>query len=102
MTSQPINNLGELIKMKDFDVVTFASTSAALKAERVMKESGRMFVIIPTPREISTSCGLSLKVAPGDLEDACMILKTSEVGIENVFQLRMEGNIRSVTQLNKP
>ncbi len=92
--------MGELIRMKEYGVITFNSTSDALKAERVMQQAGNFFVVIPTPREISTSCGLSVKVTPGDIKLASQLLRSAGVVVEGVYQIFIEGSNRVVTALD--
>lgn len=46
---------------KLFYCLTFDSTHYAIKIEKRMKEAALNGVMIPTPREVSASCGLSLK-----------------------------------------
>ncbi len=77
-----------LIKLKDYGVFTFISTSHALKAERVLKNASAEFLMIPTPRQISTSCGLSVKVTEDDLEPNWDILRENRVEIESTYLVR--------------
>jgi Protein of unknown function (DUF3343) len=41
-------------------LVTFESTNLALKTERALKDAGIPCAVIPTPREITSECGISL------------------------------------------
>jgi hypothetical protein len=41
-------------------LLTFDSTSVALKTERLLKDAQIPCAVIPTPLEISAECGLSL------------------------------------------
>lgn len=41
-------------------LVTFDSTNLALKTERALKNAGIPCAVIPTPREITSECGISL------------------------------------------
>ena len=50
-----------------FYVLSFDSTSHAIQSEKRIKESFEI-VTIPTPREISGSCGLSIKFLSSDPE----------------------------------
>jgi len=51
---------------KEFYIISFDSTHKAIKTER---ELNKLDVeLIPTPREISASCGLSLKFYKKDSE----------------------------------
>lgn len=62
--------LRQLIKLKDYCCLVFASAQQALAAEHVVDSRALPAIIIPTPRNISASCGLSLKCR---LEDEEMI-----------------------------
>ncbi|NLV15741.1 MAG: DUF3343 domain-containing protein [Syntrophomonadaceae bacterium] len=100
MNNQADGDIGSLIKLREYGVVTFMSTSSALKAERVMKAAERTFLVIPTPREISTSCGLSLKVVPEDINEFCQILREGGVDIDGVYHLSKDGRKTEVNRLN--
>jgi hypothetical protein len=85
-----------LFNLKDYCIFTFISTSHALKAERVLKEAAADFLIMPTPREISTSCGLAVKVAPGDQKPCYEILINKQVQVEGIYQVtEINGKTRS-------
>jgi len=100
LTENPLTGIGDLIKLHDYCVITFASTSGALKGERIMKAAERLFVIMPTPREVSTSCGLSLKVRPEDIEESYQVLREGGVEIVGVYRLNQSGNKKSITPLH--
>lgn len=77
----------ELFNLKEYGVLAFKSTSQALKAERVLKEAAADFLLIPTPRQISASCGLAVKVAPKDIETARAALLAGKVEIEGTYRI---------------
>lgn len=52
----------------DFYILSFASTHHAIAAERALKGSGIKVEIVPTPRDITASCGLSLRFSVDKLE----------------------------------
>lgn len=45
----------------DYYVVTFEATSHALRAERVLKQNDFHIFTVPTPRYLSSNCGIALK-----------------------------------------
>jgi len=59
---------------KLFYCLTFDSTHYAIKIEKRMKEAALKGVMIPTPREVSASCGLSLKFLEADKESMLSLL----------------------------
>lgn len=43
-------------------VLTFESIHKVLKAEKLLKRAGLGYEIVPTPREISSDCGMAIRV----------------------------------------
>jgi len=85
-----------LFKLQDYAVFTFKSTSQALKAERVLKNASAEFLMMPTPRPISTSCGLAVKAAPEHLRFYQEILVNHQIEIEGAFQVTtIDGKVHS-------
>jgi len=80
-----------LLKLKEYGLFTFISTAQALKAERVLKDQGMDHLMIPTPREISTSCGLSIKVLPQNRERCRMLLEVNQVTWERIYNISRQG-----------
>ena len=67
-------------------VVLFDSTSAALLAEKLLKERGLPYKIIPVPRHISSDCGVCIRVSATErtaVEDAL----TDRVEIQGILPL---------------
>ncbi len=89
----------ELLRSNNYALLTFASTSHALKAEKLLKSRQADFLVIPTLREISTSCGLSIKVAPANLPDYYNYLSGNKVLIEGTYQVAKEGKKNRVEQI---
>lgn len=56
-------------------LVAFKSTHHALAAEKALQEEDIDQVVIPTPQEISASCGLALKINPSDCPQTVSLLK---------------------------
>lgn len=53
-----------------FYVISFESTHAAMAANKALGALGRALTMIPTPREISAGCGMSLRFAADGDADA--------------------------------
>lgn len=53
----------------DAYVLAFESTHAAMAAMSALDAAGVRYAVIPTPREISAGCGMSLRFAPEQLAD---------------------------------
>ncbi|KUG03971.1 hypothetical protein ASZ90_018634 [hydrocarbon metagenome] len=80
-----------LMNIRNYGIITFGSTSYALKAEKIMKRMEKTFMVIPTPREISASCGLAIKLETGLLDEYLQILAREKVSVEEVYRIEEEG-----------
>ena len=47
--------------MAEYSVVLFYSTAHAIRAEKVLEGSGFRIKMIPTPRQLSSDCGMALR-----------------------------------------
>lgn len=47
--------------MSELSVVLFHSASHAIRAEKVLKQEGYEIKMIPTPRQLSSDCGMALR-----------------------------------------
>lgn len=61
--------------MKKEWLVAFHSTHHAIAAERLAKEQEWNMEMIPTPRDISASCGLSLRCTEPELVTADKVIE---------------------------
>ena len=50
-----------------YGVLLFESVSAALAAEKILKDRGIPNKLIPVPKHISSDCGVCLRLAADDL-----------------------------------
>lgn len=48
----------------NYFILTFQSTHHVLKAERALLSKGIKLDIIPTPKDISSECGMSIRIDP--------------------------------------
>lgn len=67
--------------------ISFLSTNYTLLAEKYLKENDVETMIIPTPREITKSCGMSIKIDFGDINRCKQILRENQVQILGVFSI---------------
>lgn len=49
--------------MDEYSVVLFHSPAHALHAEKVLKGAGFEYKLVPTPRQLSSDCGIALRFA---------------------------------------
>ena len=60
-------------------IIVFKSTHDAIKAKRTLDKALLDYEVLPTPKEISADCGISLRVAASVIEQALILLQAAEV-----------------------
>jgi hypothetical protein len=68
-------------------VVLFPSVHFALRAEKLMKQRGIPFKLIPVPRHISSDCGICLRFSWDQREEVEAVLKEAKVNVEGIHRL---------------
>ncbi len=74
------------MEIDQFGVVTFNSTHHAIKGESIFKSKEIAFKTIPTPREITLSCGLSIRFDINDLEKVKNLIESNELSIKGIYK----------------
>jgi len=70
-----------------YGVVLFHSTTHALRAEKVLQGAGVSTKMIPTPRQLSSDCGMALRFDPVDRMRVEEALKEGHVPINGIHEL---------------
>jgi len=73
--------------MSEFGVVLFHTTSAALRAEKVLQKAKVTTKLIPVPREFSSDCGIALRFVWAGHQAVLDELTTQRVEIASIHQL---------------
>jgi hypothetical protein len=74
--------------MADYSVVLFHSTAHALRAEKVLERSGVRIKLIPTPRQLSSDCGVALRFERAEEERVAAALAESQVPTNGIHPLQ--------------
>lgn len=67
-------------------VTTFMSTQYAIQAEEVFKENNISFKTIPTPREITYSCGLAIMFELEDVDLVKKLVEEEKLSIDSLYK----------------
>jgi hypothetical protein len=73
--------------MTRHSVVLFHSTAHAIRAEKVLEEAGLAIKMIPTPRQLSSDCGMALRFGRVDEERVAVLLEENRVPINGIHAL---------------
>jgi hypothetical protein len=70
-----------------YAVILVASTSHALRIEKILEKAEIPCKLIPVPRQLSSDCGSCVRILQSDKEQTLRELETAKVGIEGVHDI---------------
>jgi hypothetical protein len=73
--------------MAEHSVVLFHSSAHAIRAEKVLVKAGFRIKMIPTPRHISSNCGMALRLARGEEQQVAEVLNEKRVPINGIHEV---------------
>ena len=76
-------------------IITFASTSKAIRAERLLLDAKLKIRVMALPGQINVGCGVCLRVEAQEIEEAMKILHDNQIGEIQVVQ-----KIRETKRIN--
>jgi hypothetical protein len=68
-------------------VVLFHTTSAAFRAEKILRAHAFVVKLIPTPRELSSDCGTALRFAWDNADRVSKLLADGWVDVAGIHPL---------------
>jgi hypothetical protein len=81
--------------VRDGDLVAlFNSIHRVMKAEKVLKEMGVNFLLIPAPRALKSDCGLAIRYSQGDRQKIEDILQETGLAPEEIYRKSGEDFIK--------
>ncbi len=70
-----------------FAVVIVYSTSHALRVEKVLQEAGIACKLIPVPRQMSSDCGVCVRIQRAKKKAVRLLLEATHVEFEGIHNL---------------
>lgn len=86
--------------MPEYIITTFQSTNFAMQAEAFFKSQGVKHQIIPTPREITLSCGISIRLDTEMLEKVKDAVQTGGITPKKIFRMKGNAGSRKLEEIN--
>jgi hypothetical protein len=77
--------------MTQFGVVLFHTTSAVMRAEKLLIKDGYSIKLIPTPRQFSSDCGIALRFEWDDCDRVKLLLDGARVEFDTIHFLDTKG-----------
>jgi hypothetical protein len=70
-----------------YAVILVYSTSYALRAEKILQGMGILCKLIPVPRQLSSDCGVCVRIQRVDQERALQALEAARVEIDGIHEI---------------
>jgi len=74
--------------MDDYGVVLFNTISAAMRSEKVLLREQLDIKLIPTPRGLSSDCGVAMRFDWSQAENVRILLDEAGVEIEGIHRIQ--------------
>lgn len=89
---------------QDYCLISFANSSTASGARRALEKAGLTAYLMPTPREITASCGLSLRFPPEQLPQARRAVQACDLPADclRFYRMTYDEHQRRVVPLDDP
>lgn len=87
------------MKAEIYGVITFKSTHHTIQAESFLNDKGLNFKTIPTPREITKSCGLAILFNLEDLSIVENVIGQESIKIDSLYKYtksRQNSNVEKI------
>lgn len=84
---------------EEYGVVTFNSTHHAISGEKIFKDNNIVFKTIPTPREITLSCGLSILFSLEDLLKVKELCNSNVLSVKGVYRYIIQDREKRIEEI---
>lgn len=74
--------------MNEMYIVSFNSTHHAIRTDKLFGENNIKSTTLPTPREITASCGISIRFLYNDLDNVKSVLKDNNIEFKGIYNIK--------------
>lgn len=72
---------------QQYAVIIVFSTNHAIRIEKLLQRAGLTCKMIPVPRQISSDCGVCVRIRQADIEAAKQTVEAAQVEIEGIYKI---------------
>jgi len=73
--------------MSNYGVVLFFTTSSVMRAEKTLKKENLTIKLIPTPRDLSSDCGIALRFDWEHVDRVEVLMDTARIEFDGIYQI---------------
>lgn len=71
----------------NYAIILVYSTSHAMRIEKLLAERGIACKMIPVPRQISSDCGVCVRILRQDVAAACAVVAAARIEIQGIVDV---------------
>lgn len=87
--------------MNEMYIVSFSSTHHAIRTDKIFGERGIKCTTLPTPREITASCGISIRFSYEDIEVVNNLLEKNSIEYKGIYNIsKLENGLKEVKKIS--
>ena len=76
--------------MNEMYIISFNSTHQAIKCDKAFGKNEIDYTVLPTPREISQSCGMSIRFGLEDIDTIKEIIDQNQIEYKSMYRIFKE------------
>lgn len=70
-----------------YAVILVYSTSHAIRLEKLLAEQGIACKLIPVPRQISSDCGVCIRILRSDVATARTVVAAAKIQVQDIVEI---------------
>lgn len=86
--------------MNKMYIISFNSTHQAIKCDKIFDKNEMEYAVLPTPREITQSCGISIKFEIEDIDNIKNIIEENQIEYKGMFKIFKKDGKKQVEEIN--
>ena len=86
--------------MNEMYIISFNSTHQAIKCDKAFGKNEIDYTVLPTPREISQSCGMSIRFGLEDIDTIKEIIDQNQIEYKSMYRIFKEDGKKQVEEIN--
>ena len=86
--------------MNEMYIISFNSTHQAIKCDKAFGKNEIDYTVLPTPRESSQSCGMSIRFGLEDIDTIKEIIDQNQIEYKSMYRIFKEDGKKQVEEIN--
>lgn len=72
---------------ESYAVILVYSTSHAMRIEKLLAEQGIACKMIPVPRQVSSDCGVCIRILRADVSAASAVVDAAKIQVQGIVEI---------------